>query len=264
MRKEPDGKRRPLAVVTGASSGIGEEIARVLAAKGCDLRLVARREDRLRTLAKELSSQFGVDVVFDVVDLADSAALDVWIAAVREARRPPAWLINNAGFGAHEATLKVPSGRFREMARLNIEAVLMASRLIGEDMAAEGSGRIVNVASTAAFQAVPWFGVYAATKAFVLHFSEALAVELRGRVGVTALCPGQTKTEFVGSANMDGRFDRMPAMTARAVAEIGIAAAEKGKIVCVPGNLNRLQTFLSMKLPRSFIRTCSTKLFRRP
>lgn len=264
MRAEPNAGRRPLAIVTGASSGIGAEIAKILARKGCDLRLVARREDRLRALASELTAAHGVDVSFDVVDLSDAAALDVWISAVREARRPPAWLVNNAGFGAHEATIKVPAGRLREMTRLNIEAVLLPSRLIGEDMAAAGGGRIVNVASTAAFQAVPWFGVYAATKAFVLHFSEALAVELRGKVGVTALCPGQTKTEFVGSANMDGRFDRMPAMTAEAVAEIGIAAAEKGKIVCVPGALNRLQTFLSMKLPRAFIRSCSTRLFRRP
>lgn len=262
LRMQPSADR-PLAIVTGASSGIGEEFAAQLAARGCDLRLAARREDRLRAVAERLRAAHGVRVDVDVVDLADQDALDAWVSAVREARRPPAWLVLNAGFGAHAATLEVPTERLRRMARLNMEAVLVAAREIGADMAAAGAGRIVTVASTAAFQPVPWFGVYAATKAFVLHFSEALAVELRGRVTVTALCPGQTRTEFVGSANMDGRFDRTPSMDAAAVARCGIAAAERGRLVCIPGNLNRVQAFLSAKLPRAFIRFCAGALFRR-
>jgi short-subunit dehydrogenase len=252
-----------LAVITGASSGIGAEIAAVLARKGCDLRLVARRGDRLQALAADLAARFGAQSVVDVVDLTVPAAVDAWIADVRAAGRPVAWLVNNAGFGAHAATLEIPSARLREMLRLNVEALVVASREFGADMAARGGGRIVNVASTAAFQPVPWFGAYAATKAFVLSFTEALAIELRGRVTVTAVCPGQTRTEFVGSANMDGRFDRTPSMSAADVAELGIAAAEKGRIVCVTGFFNRFQTFLSRMLPHDFIRWSAAKLFRK-
>jgi uncharacterized protein len=140
---------------------------------------------------------------------------------------------------------------------------VVASREIGAAMAEAGRGRIVNVASTAAFQPLPWFGAYAATKSHVLHFTEALAIELRGRVVVTALCPGQTKTEFVGSANMDGRFDRAPAMTAEAVVDAALRASDRGRSLCVPGLLNKVQTFLSMKMPRALVKSTATRLFRR-
>lgn len=254
---------RPLAVVTGASSGIGAAFAEALAAEGCDLRLVARRGDRLAALAERLSAAHGVAVATDVVDLSDAAALDLWIAAVRGAGRTPTWLVNNAGFGAHAATHDVPAERLRTMLRLNAEAVLVASREIGADMAAAGRGFIVNVASTAAFQPLPWFGVYAATKAFVLHFTEALHMELTGRVVVTALCPGYTRTEFVGSANLDGRFDRAPKLTAEAVAAAGVAAAKRGKAVCIPGAFNRLQVWLTAVFPRGVVRRVAARIFRR-
>jgi uncharacterized protein len=208
---------RPSAIVTGASSGIGAVFAERLAARGCDVRIVARRGDRLRALADRLHKTYGVDVAYDVADLSEESTLDAWVQSILDSGRPPHWLVNNAGFGAH----------------------------------------------TAAFQPLPWFGAYAATKSHVLHFTEALAIELRGRVVVTALCPGQTKTEFVGSANMDGRFDSAPAMTAEAVVDAALRASDRGRSLCVPGLLNKVQTFLSMKMPRALVKSTATRLFRR-
>jgi uncharacterized protein len=253
---------RPLAVVTGASSGIGEAFAKALAAKGCDLVLVARRKERLDALAASLAAEHGAKAEVHVADLSQPADLDALVDKLRSGRAPR-WLINNAGFGAHAATHDVPVERLRAMLRLNAEAVLVLSREIGAEMAKQGGGYLVNVASTAAFQSLPWFGVYGATKSFVLHLSEALHVELKGRVTVTALCPGYTRTEFVGSANLDGRFDRFPKMRAEDVAAAAIRAAERGCSLCIPGWHNRLQTWASSKFPRSWVLWTSTKLFRR-
>ncbi|HYC77195.1 MAG TPA: SDR family NAD(P)-dependent oxidoreductase [Planctomycetota bacterium] len=259
---DPAAPGRPLAVVTGASSGIGAAFAELLAARGCDLRVVARREDRLAALCAKLARERGVSATYDVADLATEEGLDRWIASVRAGGRTPAWLVNNAGFGAAASTLDVPLDRLRRMLRLNVEAVLVASRELGGDMAKEGGGVIVNVASTAAFQPLPWFGAYAATKAFVLHFSEALHVELRGRVRVVALCPGYTATEFEGTSNLGGRFDRFPRMSAFDVARGALAAADRGAALHVPGLMNKIQTFLSMKAPRTLVRAAATRLFR--
>lgn len=235
-----------MALVTGASSGIGAELARIHAAAGGDLVLVARRQDRLDALEAEIKNRT-VHVV--VKDLSDPNAPQQIYDELNARNIPIDYLINDAGFGYRGLFHQQDWTRNAAMIQVNVVALAALTRLFVPDMVARGSGRILNVASLAGFVAGPLHAVYFATKAFVLSFSESIANELQGTgVTVTALCPGPTRTEFVGYADMEGVPGFAHAASARRVAQIGYDAMLKGKTLVVPGLLNKLTAHLALRL----------------
>ena len=239
-------------VVTGASSGIGSEFARELTRRGYDLTLVARREDRLRELAAELGDGASVHAC-DVNDANARAGLADVLAA---GGKHVSILINNAGFSTSGPFVRSERDRELGMVRTNIEAVVDFCSLFGPGMAGRGAGAILNVASTASFQPLPMQATYAATKAFVLSFTESLHAELDGSgVTVTALCPGPVRTEFVDVAEIPGA-DSMPGMfwaSAQDTAKAGIKGLERNKRVVIPGALNRAGALGGQHAPRSLV-----------
>ena len=244
-----------LAVVTGASSGIGWEMGKQLAARGYDLLLVARREDRLRGLASQIESQGPVRADILRLDLAAQEARQQLIAKIGLERDRFHLLINNAGFGAVKPAVDVPPARSLEMIQLNVSALTELSLEAAKILMKKRSGAIINVASTAAFQAVPYMSVYAATKAYVLSFTEGLAEELHGSgVRVMALCPGYTRTEFQEVAGEPAEsMRRRHMMSAEDCVRIGLNDFDAGKRISVTGTLNKLQIFASWLAPRSIV-----------
>ncbi|MEZ4367357.1 MAG: SDR family oxidoreductase [Kofleriaceae bacterium] len=242
------------ALVTGASAGIGHAFANHLGALGADLVLTARRGDRLRATADLLSERHGITVDTITADLAaPDGAGAVWAAATASA--PVDLLVNNAGFGSFRAFATTPWSRDLEMLQLNITALVeLCHHFVSAHRARtpRGPGHILNVASLAAFQAVPNFASYAATKAYVLSLSEALHYELADDgIVVTCLCPGGTHTEFhaaAGSGNY-GRLANASMLSAEAVAEVGVRALLRGKKTVVPGLLNKLSVALGRLAP---------------
>jgi uncharacterized protein len=239
-------------VVTGASSGIGAEVARELSRRGYGVTLVARREERLRELAAEL----GGNAEVHACDVADPNARQGLADALAARGTSPAILVNNAGFGTSGPFVRADRERELDMVRTNIEAVVDFCALFASGMVERGTGGILNVASTASFQPLPMQAGYAATKAFVLSFSESLHTELKGAgVAVTALCPGPVKTEFVDVAEIPGA-DAMPDLfwaSAEQVAKAGVKGLERGKRVVIPGALNRAGAIGGQHAPRSLV-----------
>lgn len=243
------------ALVTGASSGIGEAIARELAGRGHAVTLVARREDRLKALASELSEQHGVEAETAKADLGDARERERLATALEKSGRRVDVLVNNAGFGAHGEFTRVDRERLTEMVRVNVEAVVDLSGHFLPPMVERERGAVINIASVAAFQPLPGSATYAASKAFVLSFSEALRTEVRDKgVTVTAVCPGPVRTEFPEAAGMGAVEDRTPGivwMSAEDVAREAVDGASRGKRVVVPGTLNRAQSLVGHHAPRS-------------
>jgi short-subunit dehydrogenase len=243
------------ALVTGASSGIGAQIARELARRGHAVVLTARREERLRELAGELSREHGVRAEFLTADLGSEGERDRVQRAVSELGLEVEVLINNAGFGAFGTAHRLARARQLEMARLNCEAVLDLQVRYSSAMADRGRGAILNLASTAAFQPLPGSACYAATKAFVLSFSEATHVELARRgVTVTALCPGPVQTEFVEVAGAGEASSQLPGpfwTSVEQVARDAVEGLERGKRVVTPGLLNRAGAIGGQHAPRA-------------
>jgi short-subunit dehydrogenase len=239
-------------VVTGASSGIGAEVARELSARGHRVTLVARREDRLRDLAGELGE--GAEV--HACDVTDPDARKVLADALEARGTQVSILVNNAGFGTSGPFVKATRERELDMVRTNIEAVVDFCAIWVPGMAERGSGAVLNVASTASFQPLPMQAGYAATKAFVLSFSESLHAELSGAgVAVTALCPGPVKTEFADVAEIPGA-EALPGVfwaSAEQVAKAGLKGLERGKRVVIPGTLNRAGAIGGQHAPRSLV-----------
>ena len=232
---------KPLAIVTGASAGIGRELAKVLAREGHDLVLVARREAELQTLADELKQRHGTDSIVAAVDLAAPDAADRVVAAV--GNRPVDVLVNNAGFGGVGAFVERDRETDQRMLAVNVVALTDLTKVFLPRMVARGRGRVLQVASTAAFVPGPFMAVYYASKAYVLSLSQALAEELSGTgVTVTCLCPGVTESEFHAVAGTQDRpLTRTPmTMSSEAVAEAGYAAMIRGKRVEIPGAVNKL------------------------
>jgi uncharacterized protein len=254
------------ALVTGASSGIGAAIAAELASRGYSLALVARREERLRSLATELASEHGVEAAVIACDLVDPAERDRLIDELRAGGRAVELLVNNAGFGHQADFARSPPERMVEMVRLNVEAVVdLTSRFLGP-MVEKGRGGVINIASTAAFQPLPGSAVYAASKAFVLSFSEAIRTELRGSgVTVTAVCPGPVKTEFTEVAGVGGVEERTPGavwMTAEEIARHAVDGAERDRRVVVPGTLNRATALAGQHSPRAVALPLISRIWR--
>jgi short-subunit dehydrogenase len=252
--------------VTGASAGIGEAMARQLAAEGVDLVVVARDQARLEGLAAELSSApAGVDVEVLVADLSDAAALAEVEGRVADGDRPVDLVVNNAGFGTYGdfAGLDV-DGEEREI-DVNVVAVVRLTHAALGAMLARGRGAVLNVSSVAGLQATPGNATYGASKAFVASFGEAVAGELAGTgVSLTTVLPGYTRTEFQARAGIEGRKIPAPAwMSAEDVAAQSLAAARAGKAWLVPGALNRVLTVAADVVPRGLMRRLAAKMAKR-
>jgi hypothetical protein len=251
------------ALVTGASVGIGRDLAIVLAEHGHDLVVTARNQEQLEALAAELHSKHGVRVEVVVADLAKPQAANEIFEEV--ARRGIAidLLVNNAGFGGHGRFDREEIDQILGMLQVNIAALTHLTRLFLPPMVERGRGRVMNVASTAAFQPGPLMAVYYATKAYVLSFSEAIASELnRTGVRVTALCPGPTSTEFQQRANVASvrAFNTGMTMESMPVARIGYRAMVAGKRVAVTGVHNWILTQVSQLMPRRFVTSVVKKM----
>jgi uncharacterized protein len=243
-------------LVTGASSGIGLELARCFAGDGSRLVLVSRKGNALEELAAELRKAHKIQAQIVTADLAQPDSPTRLLAQLQAAGLKIDVLVNNAGFGAQGKFVELPLGRQLEMLQLNITSLTHLTRLLLPGMVERRRGGVVNVASTAAFQPGPGMGVYYATKAYVLSFTEALAEEVLGTdVTVTAVCPGPTATNFGAAANMRGLEGvRRVAMSAAAVARLGHRAFRRGKVVAVTGFRNQVPAFLVRLFPRLFVR----------
>lgn len=246
-------ERRPVAVVTGASSGIGEAFARALVERGHDVALVARRADRLEALGAELRAR-GARTFAIPLDLAAPDAGEALAAALAAQDLAADLLVNNAGVGYYGPFHEADRAKIEAMLAVNVAGLTAVSHALYPGMRARGRGGIIHVASLAAFQGIPGFAVYAASKAYVLAFSEALAAEAAPHgVKVLCLCPGNTESEIHGHSGVDPEVvRRAPMMSAEAVAAEGLAALQAGQAVHVPGPINAIGATLSRLLPREF------------
>lgn len=243
-------------LITGASGGIGEALAHRFARGGYNLVLVARTEAKLQALAGELSTRYGVRAYALAADLVDPAAPTQLAARLGELGLSVDILVNNAGFGGYGPFAEQDRTEILRLLQVNITALTHLTHVLLPGMLLRKRGRILNVASTAAFMPGPLMAVYYASKAFVLSFSEALHEEVRGQgVTVTALCPGPTETGFQSRAQMEqSRLIRgRTMMSAEAVAEAGFSGLLAGRPLVVPGLMNRIQSFLPRLLPRGVV-----------
>ena len=242
---------KKVALITGASAGLGVEFARQLSKRGHRLVLAARRKDRLDALAKELGNARAV-----AIDLSKANAAAKLMADLEAAGEQVEILVNNAGFGLIGRFAELDPRRERQMIDLNVGALTDLCRAVAPGMIKRKSGAILNVASTAAFQPGPKMAVYFATKAFVLSFTEALHEELKPHgVKVTCLCPGPTRTEFgeVAGFGGNGAFDKV-AMEAGEVVEAGLKGMDRNRAVIVPGLVNKIGAISTRFAPRSVVR----------
>lgn len=246
-------------LVTGASSGIGLELARQLAARGHGVTLVARREDRLQALAGDLRAAHGIRAEVLAADLTDASARAGLSGALAERGLVVDVLVNNAGFSTMGPVATADADRELAMIRTDVEAVVhLCSAFVGP-MVERGRGAVLNVASTAAFQPLPGQAGYAASKAFVLSYTRALAEELRGTgVTATALCPGPVETEFVAASGLgeEQAGDALPKVmwvSAPDVAKAAIAGLAAGRGVVIPGAANRVVAGFAHLTPRRLL-----------
>jgi short-subunit dehydrogenase len=251
---QPPG-RADTVLITGASSGIGQELARLFAADGARLVLVARSRGKLAELAGELAAAHGTQARVLPADLSQPGSAGEIAAALAAEHVDVDVLVNNAGFGAPGSVADLGADRQLEVIEVNVAALTRLTALLLPGMVARRRGAILNVASTAAFQPGPHQAVYCATKAYVLSFSEALAEELRGSgVRVTCLAPGPTDTGFASQAGMAGtRLFRLGVMDAARVARAGHDGLRRGKTLVIPGTANRALAFAVRLSPRAAV-----------
>ncbi len=247
------------ALITGASGGIGLELAREFAKDGYNLVLVARSKDKLESIAQDFAKQYNISATVIAKDLAKASAPDELYNELKTQGIQIDAHVNNAGFGTYGKFVETSLEQELQVMQLNMVALTHLSKLFVKDMVARRNGKILNVASTAAFQPGPLMAVYYATKAYVLSFSEALANELEGTgVTVTVLCPGPTESGFQERAAMQesklvqkGGLMRM--MTSEEVAAQGYEATKRGQTVVIPGFANQMGTLLPRFLPRKIV-----------
>lgn len=251
-----------LAIVTGASSGIGSEIALLLAQKGCDVVLVARRAEALEQRAKEIQEATGRSAHVHAADLSLAQQREELAAAFPQADI----LINNAGFGVYGRFVESEWQRVEQMLDLDIKALTHLTHLFAAGMKERGWGRILQVASTASFQPCPGYASYGAAKSYVLSFSLAVDFELKTHgVRSLCLCPGVTQTEFFEvSGQKMTLFQRKSMMTAREVAEVGIKIIEQERTYDVAGTLNKLLAHSTRFTPTALLTYLTDKLMRAP
>jgi short-subunit dehydrogenase len=250
-------------LITGASSGIGKVFADAYAARKKNLILTARSSDKLSEIASALATKYSVVVKVVPTDLAQPEAAQKLFETCEAEKWEVELLINNAGFGLSGAFLDLTLAQQSEMMQLNMQSLVNLSHLFGKKMADRKSGGIINVASTAAFQAIPYLGVYAATKAFVLSFSEALHVELSPfNVKVMALCPGGTATNFFNAAGFDRNKLQITVETPEAVVATAMAAFDRGDSSVISGFANKLLNFSERLVPRELVTKITASLFK--
>lgn len=252
------------ALVTGASAGIGRELALLLARDGFDLILTARDESRLQNLAGELRQRWNARTTVVPGDLSAASGAGSIAAEIEAAGLEVDLLVNNAGVGAAGRFADVPLARQLALLQLNIVSLTELAHRFLPEMLARRRGRILNVASTAAFQPGPYLATYYASKAYVLSLSEALAEETRDSgVTVTALCPGPTRTEFFARASMrESKLGRRAVMEASEVAAAGYAGMMRGEPIVVPGATNRAIAALVRIAPRGIVTRVVARLNR--
>ncbi len=239
-------------LITGASSGIGEELARLFAKDKANLVLIARREERLHALAEDLRAKWGVDIKVMPSDLSQPDSPKQIYDRLRDENVEIDVVVNNAGFGTAGKFADIDLQTQLDMIRLNIEALVHLTRLFLPGMISRNRGGILNLASTAAFQPGPFMAVYYASKAFVLSFTDALHEELKETgIAVSCLCPGPTETEFAEVADMnETNLFKLGAMSAEKVARIGYAGFRKNKPVVITGVRNKIGAFSIRMTPR--------------
>jgi hypothetical protein len=253
---------REVALITGASSGLGATFARQLANDGMDLVIVARRADRLEALRDELESRAGIRCHVIASDLSRPEAPGELLARTDSLGLEVDWLVNNAGFGTDGAFATLPLARELEQVQLNVVTLLVLTHLYLSGMVARRRGTVINVASIGSFVPTPYMATYSATKAFVLSFSEALAPEVAASgVQVLALCPGAVSTEFQQVAGVTGKLPDFSFMTAEEVVQQAIAAARKGRRTLVPGWMNRAVVTSVRFMPRRLLTGIAGSMF---
>jgi uncharacterized protein len=261
------------ALITGASSGIGLALAQQLAAKGFDVILVARSVDKLQALAQELSERYGVQARVAAADLTQSASVQNLARLLSKQDVNLRVLVNCAGVLHQEAFVNMQAAQLQQMIDLNITALTamlhaFVPQLQNTTQQFGGKAHVLNVASIAAFQPIPMLATYAASKAYVLSLSEALAEELQGSgVSVTALCPGITATQMLTQAkNANDKLSQLPSFLIADVDDVASAALEamlRGDAICVPGAVNQLGTLASRSAPKWLVRKVGGLLSRR-
>jgi len=243
----------PFAVITGASRGIGAEYARALARQGYPLLLIARDEARLTHLSQELQANHSIHVHVHVLDLALPNSAHQLFTAVRRYCQTPTLLIHNAGFGLYGEFVAHPLPRIQEMLQLHIHSVVESTRLFLPGMIEAGTGAIINVASIAGMLPIPYMAEYAATKAFLISFSEALAHEVRPTgIRIQACCPGQTQTDFHAQAGFQPGSP-FAIQTASQVVRRSLAALEKDQTLVTIGWQGKLSSWLTKWVPRAIL-----------
>ena len=262
----PAPSKKSATLVTGASSGIGADIARALAQRGHNVVLVARRKQRLTELAEELSSAHGVRAETIGCDLQKPRARKRMLEELGELGLQIDGLVNNAGFGTAGLFQRLDGDREAELVRLNCEVVVALCGHFVPEMAERGQGAVLNVASTAAFQPLPTMATYSASKAFVLAFTQAIGADLHDTgVSATALCPGPVRTEFVEVAALEKEASVLPEfvwVSSPDVAEAGVRGMENGKGVVIPGAVNRLTSLGGQHVPRSLLMAAARRVYR--
>lgn len=244
------------ALITGASKGIGRELAFIFAEEGCNLLLAARSEQELMQLKDLLQEQYGIIAEIFVSDLSLPDAAMRLFEAVKETGREVDYLVNNAGFGDYGAFADTSWERYQKMIQLNVTTLTQLTHLFVADWRGRKAGRILNVSSTAAFQPGPMMAVYFATKAFVLSLSEAVDNELRREgITITALCPGPTATQFGAESKMNASqlVKNVQIADAHSVALLGFHAMMKGKPVVLHGAMNKMAPFAIRFMPRRWV-----------
>ncbi len=248
----PQDKQSPAVLVTGASSGIGRELCKLFAKDGCDIVMVARDEARMKKLEVEIQGRWATKIKIMPFDLSDPECPQKIYDELKAENIRIDILVNNAGFGQYGRFHETDSKKLFDMIEVNIAALTKLTRLFLPDMIERGHGRILNVASSAGYVAGPYSAVYYASKAYVIHFSEAIAEEVDGSgVSVTVLCPGPVKTEFFKRAEIEDRpLESTFPQEADKVAEIGYKALMKGKRNIIPSWFYKLLVFSIRLAPR--------------
>lgn len=251
-------------LVTGASSGLGEELAKQLAHRGAHLVLTARSEARLERLAADLKRVNGVQTHVVVADLARPDGSERLLDGIRLRGVTISHLVNNAGFGSAGAFAALDAARESAMVELNVASVVRLTRALLEPMLAARDGGVLNVASTAGLQPVPFMATYAATKAFVVNFTLALAEELRGSgVRMMALCPGPVRTGFQAAAGFQQAALPLAVLSAGRTVERALAAYERGEHLYTPGLVNGVQSVAARLLPTGLVTRAAARTMRR-